>query len=302
MSKVKRRLNFFENLKDFVSSKPPTVVFLVCLFSFVVVLASLSSFVNHNEIRNVDEEDWNAFRDRMTEIDFCIKYPKENEPLVRKTNLNAQLIKETLMESFSYDVTFIIDYGGNKSEIESSAELNGVLKGFHLGLQKSEKSEIIQVDFKIGSVKPTVEAKDPECAQRIYKGKKCFRLLVNGCMTLTGLASIFPKTNKKPEACSFIKKSENPAKSLLFSTYKESIELTNQFWCPSSHGAKAKIKKAVLDPKLFSYLTKRDKEIITKNVTYILLILGLIITLSICVALFTTSKKKAQYYPPTFDM
>jgi hypothetical protein len=24
--------------------------------------------------------------------------------------------------------------------------------------------------------------------------------------------------------------------------------------------------------------------------------------LSICVALFTTSKKKAQYYPPTFDM
>ena len=97
MSKVKRRINFVENLVEFFSAKPPTVVFLICLFSFIVVLASLSDFIKNNEIRNIDEEDWNTFREKMAELNYCIKYQTEKELDENKININAQIVQNALM-------------------------------------------------------------------------------------------------------------------------------------------------------------------------------------------------------------
>ncbi len=97
MTKVKRRINFVENLVDFISSKPPTVVFVCCLFSFIVVLVILSDFVKHNEIRNIDEEDWNTFREKMTDFDFCVKYPSGQQVDESNVNINAQILEKNLM-------------------------------------------------------------------------------------------------------------------------------------------------------------------------------------------------------------
>ena len=97
MTKTKRRLHIFENLLDFFSSRPPTVVFLACLFSFIIVLVILSDFVNKNEIRNLDEEDWNTFREKMAEFDYCIKYPTGQQAEENKININAQILEKKLM-------------------------------------------------------------------------------------------------------------------------------------------------------------------------------------------------------------
>ena len=97
MSKVKRRINVAENLANFISSKPPTVVFLVCLICFLIVLGSLTDYVKHNEVRNPDEQDWNTFRQKMAELDFCVKYPSDKDVDDRKVNLNVESIGKNLM-------------------------------------------------------------------------------------------------------------------------------------------------------------------------------------------------------------
>jgi len=108
---------------------------------------------------------------------------------------------------------------------------------------------------------------------------------------------------------------------LIPSIYINLVFLTCFTRCPPDHGARAKIKKTVLDPKLFSFLTqvilicknaffyfknsifkfilKKDKELIAKNVTYILVILSLFITLVVVVALFT--RKKKTYHAPVIE-
>ena len=97
MSKPKRRIHLIENLFEFFSSKPPTVVFLLCLISFIIVLVILSDFVRNNEIRNLDEEDWNTFREKMAEFDYCVKYPNGQQTDESSVDINAQILENSLM-------------------------------------------------------------------------------------------------------------------------------------------------------------------------------------------------------------
>ena len=44
----------YENLKGFATSRPPLVVFMVCLGAFAVVLLTLSYYVKVHEVPNPD--------------------------------------------------------------------------------------------------------------------------------------------------------------------------------------------------------------------------------------------------------
>lgn len=44
----------YENLKGFVSTRPPLVVFMICLGSFAVILLTLAYYVKVQELRNPD--------------------------------------------------------------------------------------------------------------------------------------------------------------------------------------------------------------------------------------------------------
>ncbi len=44
----------YENLRGFASSRPPLVVFMVCMGLFAVVLLSLAYYVRWNEVQNPD--------------------------------------------------------------------------------------------------------------------------------------------------------------------------------------------------------------------------------------------------------
>ena len=44
----------YENLRGFASSRPPLVVFMICMGLFAIVLLSLAYYVKWNEIRNPD--------------------------------------------------------------------------------------------------------------------------------------------------------------------------------------------------------------------------------------------------------
>jgi hypothetical protein len=72
-----RRLVMIDNLKNFILTKPPTVLFLACLFSFIVVLSSYMEYLKTTTegVANLDELDWNTFREKLARLDFCIQLP-----------------------------------------------------------------------------------------------------------------------------------------------------------------------------------------------------------------------------------
>lgn len=74
-----RRINIAENFKNCIASKPPTVLFVVCLISFIIVLSSLMDYILRHEIKNPDELDWNTFREHMAGLEYCVKYPTKAE-------------------------------------------------------------------------------------------------------------------------------------------------------------------------------------------------------------------------------
>ena len=67
------------NFTAVTSQKPPVLVFTICLLSFVLVLASFIVYIKTHEINNPDELDWNHFREKMALLDYCVKYPIQDE-------------------------------------------------------------------------------------------------------------------------------------------------------------------------------------------------------------------------------
>ncbi|XP_060075610.1 transmembrane protein 248-like [Ylistrum balloti] len=63
-----------ENVKGFLSSKPPLVIFMICLGGFAVVLLTLAYIVKVNDqLINPDlTKDWNRFLDNFAELEFCM--------------------------------------------------------------------------------------------------------------------------------------------------------------------------------------------------------------------------------------
>ena len=71
------RISISNNVKTYFISKPPTLVFVICLISFILILAYFIVFVKTHQVHNPDELDWNIFREKMASLDYCVKYQSQ---------------------------------------------------------------------------------------------------------------------------------------------------------------------------------------------------------------------------------
>ncbi|CAI9715485.1 Hypothetical predicted protein [Octopus vulgaris] len=63
----------YENLRGFATSRPPIIIFMICLGSFAVVLLTLAYYIKVREITNPDiTEDWNMFLENLAHVEFCV--------------------------------------------------------------------------------------------------------------------------------------------------------------------------------------------------------------------------------------
>lgn len=86
MFDVPRR--YLRNLRAFIVSKPPCVVFTLCLACLAVALFYLGYYVSNNEIVDPEaEKDWNDFLTGLSNIQFCIgKVQPETGNGIEKAN------------------------------------------------------------------------------------------------------------------------------------------------------------------------------------------------------------------------
>jgi hypothetical protein len=99
---MSRKFNLYESIKLFFLTKPPTVIFICCLLSFIFVLLSLSNYIDKHEINNPDQVDWNIFMENMATLGYCIKYPDPEIAKEEKPNekIQAKSIVKDAYEKF----------------------------------------------------------------------------------------------------------------------------------------------------------------------------------------------------------
>ncbi len=177
------KISISQNTKTFFKTKPPTVLFLVCLLSFILVLLSLIAYVRTTDIHNPDEIDWNIFREKMASLDYCVKYPSQTSSVTTHTK-NLNLEKKN---TYFYELTFDIDYWGSLEGLKNLKTLVGKIDGFFIGREK----EMLDIEFQIHKI-----FKNPvnSCDKRIINDKECHEYLISGCASLTASTRLFPKT------------------------------------------------------------------------------------------------------------
>ncbi|CAG5128426.1 unnamed protein product [Candidula unifasciata] len=64
-----------ENLRGFFNSRPPLVVFMICLASFAIALITFAYIVKTRDLPNPDvTEDWNTFLEKLSHLKFCVSH------------------------------------------------------------------------------------------------------------------------------------------------------------------------------------------------------------------------------------
>lgn len=66
-----------ENLKGFWTSKPPLVLFMLCIGIFAIVLLTLGYIVKVNDYKNPDAG-WNKVIDGFSNVQFCMQFDKSD--------------------------------------------------------------------------------------------------------------------------------------------------------------------------------------------------------------------------------
>ncbi|KAG7481081.1 hypothetical protein MATL_G00063000 [Megalops atlanticus] len=61
------------NFKNYLEHHPPTVIFLVCLFTLAVTFISFGAYIKDHEVRNPDvAQDWNQILASLASLKFCV--------------------------------------------------------------------------------------------------------------------------------------------------------------------------------------------------------------------------------------
>lgn len=64
-----------ENLRGFFTTRPPLVVFMICLASFAVTLITFAYIVKTQNLPDPDvKEDWNTILEKFSNLQFCIPH------------------------------------------------------------------------------------------------------------------------------------------------------------------------------------------------------------------------------------
>ncbi|BFZ05386.1 hypothetical protein BsWGS_08425 [Bradybaena similaris] len=94
-----------ENLRGFFNSRPPLVVFMICLASFAVALITFAYIVKTKDLPNPDvTEDWNTFLEKLSHLKFCVSHNTSSynvsTPPVKFGDLSAAAALDSITDKF----------------------------------------------------------------------------------------------------------------------------------------------------------------------------------------------------------
>ena len=246
-------------LRNFLLSKPPMVVFIVCLFAFAFTTLSLSFYVSHTDnIPNPDILSWNSLLKKISTLEFCIQHPENVTSQASK--FEAVSNTETASLSVPISPKFLTDFRLSIANSPGDVFLaRGEIAISKLGrhMSRYEGNNII-ISFEISGK----EANDEVC------------LFIEGSKHL--LSDL--NSGISPNNCSSDVFSHNATILSLRSHSQDEGIAPN--WCDAS-GGKSETPMAlefVEQPDWAVYVSMRDKEMMQLHLLVILsfIIVGII--------------------------
>ncbi|KAF4113525.1 hypothetical protein G5714_006070 [Onychostoma macrolepis] len=301
-------LNPLENLKTYISNRPPLVIFMVSVSAVAIAFLTIGYFFKIKEIKSPEmTEDWNTFLLRFNELDFCIS---ENETL--KHNLNESITPDSTVTSsqtrsstqspplledpgpinISVPITLTLDplrpFGGYSRNI---THLYASVLGQQVGLAGREAHEEMNITFTL-----PVAWNSDEC---VLHGR-CEQMVFSTCMTITAASNVFPVTVQPPHC---VPETYSNATSWykIFTTARDSdtkyTQEYNPFWCYK--GAIGKVYHT-LNPKLTVIVPDDDRSLINLHLMHTSYFLFVMVITMFCYAVIKGRPGKVRQNNPDF--
>ncbi|XP_018103510.1 transmembrane protein 248 isoform X1 [Xenopus laevis] len=263
-------LHPLENLKSYISSRPPLVIFMVSVSGMAIAFLTLGYFFKMKEIKSPGmTEDWNIFLLRFNNLDLCVS---ENETLkhflnettppestvtsgqARSSTQTPQALEDSGPINISVAITLTLDplkpFGGYSRNI---THLSSTIFGHQIGLSGRDSHEEMNITFTL----PAAWNSD-DC---IVHGH-CEQVVFTTCMTVTAVTNVFPVTVQPPH-CIPETYSNASLWYKIYTTARDSgtknAQDYNPFWCYK--GAIGKVYHA-LNPKLTVIVPEDDRSLI----------------------------------------
>nr|CAB3267083.1 transmembrane protein 248-like [Phallusia mammillata] len=177
------------NVRSFLSSRPPLVVFIFCLGMMAIAFVSFAYYIKLNNIRNPDiQKDWNTFMENITKIDFCLSNDTISDADLNRTiDVMQGIHVKNVSLHLSISVLLHVPMNGNVT----FSSFTTIVNGSQLGLSGPLKNQSIQI-----SAMP-IQPYSPYCDEE----QGCLWTMP-ACLTITGPQEIFPFT-PRPVSCKF---------------------------------------------------------------------------------------------------
>ncbi|ESP04130.1 hypothetical protein LOTGIDRAFT_237545 [Lottia gigantea] len=204
-----------ENLKGFSQSRPPIVVFMVCLGAFAVALITFAYIVKVRDMPNPDmTEDWNSFLQSFSDVEFCVLsnssdfVTESTSSATGTSSLPTKKMSEVLKDietttfkpitkenegvvnislSMLVEMTPTVDFVSIPHNI---TYLSTTLSGRQLGLNGHVADQVMNVTFTL-----PFEWNTTKCT-----GEDCITIPIYTCISFQAPESFFPKTSQ-PDRC-----------------------------------------------------------------------------------------------------
>jgi len=180
-----------QNINTCIISRPPVVIFSLCLAVFCIVTFSLGVYVKHSTapIRNPDELNWNDVAEKMRRLDFCLQ-PIEEFQSPNLTGTDA--------------VSVAFEFNAALSHVWKNVSLVvGSLSNSDLGL---EHSSLVNVSFTMSHL----ESQKQLCLTFYHPPSLIMPKTVPGCDPLkynlapkSAGAFVIPRIDRLPSAARF---------------------------------------------------------------------------------------------------
>lgn len=274
----------YENLKGFATSRPPIIIFMVCLGAFAVVLLTLAYFIKVREITNPDiTEDWNTFLENLARVEFCVlsnssdsSSPSSQAVAAQSTtaaaassaptvdlstlelNTTEPVAQQTVPDNYvNVTVSMLVEMIPTLDFLNiphNLTHLTTTLPGHQLGLSGDAGNMDMVVTFEL-----PYDWNTTTCNQN----GACNRVKIYTCMTFSAPPNFFPIT-RKPSACYGVNETgvEYHVKMI---GRKDSINSEIRSWCRNRPLINVRYN---LDPTLTVMLSLRDRSVINLHLMH----------------------------------
>lgn len=292
----------YENFRGFASSRPPLIVFMICLGFFAIVLMTLGYYVKiSDQVRNPDvSQDWNVFLESFSELEFCI-LSNTTEPVttavpITRAVTQSQKSKETpspseestsavtpLDGAKNYSVSMLLTVRPTREFISvhhNLTHLSGSILGSEIGLKGPAAEEMINVTMDL-----PFDWNNSKCGLPMG----CDPVQIYTCVHFQGNYNVFPKS-RSPEVCESINETITGIEyHAQMKAHKPKVYST--YYCRSRPVIKANYK---LNPGLTVWLTLHEKSAINLHMLHTSYFLMVMVITLFCYAVIRGKPLKSK--------